>query len=160
MSPYKFQAERQAILDYLHAHPGSISMDLVRGLRVHKNTLKTRILRMEELGEITRKPTVYHSIAASGKIVAQRAYQLFAAVKTAGFVDQMRPMIELQAARALAKPDRPKAMKRIEPTPDTRVQWRGGSCKNTSQDRPPLRNQGGQGAVRRDVTVQSSAEMI
>lgn len=160
MSPYKFQAERQVILDYLHEHPGIISMELVRELRMHKNTLKSRLLRMEELGEITRKPIVHHSIAASGKICAQRAYQLFALVKTAGFVDQLRPMIERQRDLARVKKDRPKAMKPIEPAPETRVVWRGGSCKNTWQDRPPLQNQGGQGAVRRDVTVQSSVEMI
>jgi hypothetical protein len=148
MSPYKFQAERQIILDYLIAHPGCISMDLARALQAHKNTLKTRIIRMEELGEIRREPTVHHSISAkSGKKVAQLAYKLFAAVETAAFVDQVRPMIERQAAR----PKKPSTSAPKMPPWLTRNVW---------PDRPPIKNQGGQGALRRDVTVQSSSEMI
>ena len=151
MSPYKFQAERQIILDYLIAHPGCISMDLARALQAHKNTLKTRIIRMEELGEIRREPTVHHSISAkSGKKVAQLAYKLFAAVETAAFVDQARPLIEHQAAR-------PKKASTPKPKPDKHPPW---LTRNVWPDRPPIKNQGGQGALRRDVTVQSSSEMI
>ncbi|MCU0810147.1 MAG: hypothetical protein MUE59_03775 [Thiobacillaceae bacterium] len=156
MSPYKFQAERQVILDYLIAHPGCISMEVVRALNMHKNTLKTRLLRMEQLGEISRKPTIHHSRSStSGKKVASLAYKLFAIVERAAFVDQARPMIERQAANA-----KPKKAKATGLVVQERVVWDGGSCRNVWQDRPPFKQQGGQGAVRRDVTVQSSAEMI
>lgn len=144
MSPYRFQHERQQILDYLNAHPGTIAIELARALGAHKNTVKTRILRMEELGEIKRKAKVHYSIAASGKRVAQLAYSLFAAVEYAEFVDQARPMIERQREMAKKKPRKPKAEK---PSVQQRVVWNGGSCRNVWGDRPCIRNQGGQGTI-------------
>ena len=144
MSPYKFQHERQQILDYLNAHPGTIAIELARALGAHKNTIKTRILRMEELGEIKRKAKVHYSIAASGKRVAQLAYSLFAAVEYAAFVDQARPMIERQGELAKKKPPKVKATK---PSAQQRVVWIGGSCRNVWGDRPSIGNQGGQGTI-------------
>ena len=145
MSPYKFQAERQQILDYLNAHPGTIAIELARALGAHKNTIKTRILRMEDLGEIKRKAKVHYSTAASGKRVAQLAYSLFAVVEHAEFVDQARPMIERQAERAKLKP--PKAAKPAKPSVQQRVVWNGGSCRNVWGDRPCIGTQGGQGTI-------------
>ncbi len=147
MSPYRFQHERQQILDYLNAHPGTIAIELARALGAHKNTIKTRILRMEALGEIKRKAKVHYSTSEkSGKRVAQLAYSLFAAVEHAAFVDQARPMIARQAEQSKQKPREklPKEYAKAE------KHGPNGGRINTRFDDPhamPYRNQGGQGTI-------------
>jgi hypothetical protein len=138
----------QKALDYIKANPGHHTMQIAEALGWSQNSAAKRLMRMADRGEIQKTPFEHVLVRSDGRMTQQRTFCYVALVDFTHTAEQIL---------ALAK-DQPASPPKVKKKPDPK--W---LTKNKRFDDPfakPYPNQGGQGAVRRDVTVQSSVEMI
>ena len=129
----KYQQARQAILDYLLQHPGTLCVHLGFALQMAPNTCKHRIAEMIKLGEVRREQSTESGVSATGKRTARRVFMLFAEKRVAAYVETHYKHYKVGK--------QPPKVKTIGPN---------GGRINTRFDDPhakPYRNQGGQGTI-------------
>lgn len=122
---------RQQILDYVNHHQKSSPAEVAKGMRMVQDTVSRAMFNMVEIGEMSRE-----------KDLKERGqpFRYEALVETASRVKRKPNM-----PRYDAEPVKPK---QTEP-------WRF-----VNHPDKPIPNQGGQGAVRRQVGIQASAGML
>ena len=134
---------RQQIIDYLISNPGALAPDIIRNLGLDKVAGSDRLAKMCSRGELSRVKAKYCGVNSKGKSFCMWTYAYTAEVtKTVG-ADEM--------LKKVAENVHQKPVEKIKKTPKT-PKW---LTRNTDPDRPPLTNQGGQGAVRQRVYVAS-----
>lgn len=120
-------SKRQAALDYINDHPGSLGPDVCEALG-WKQDVGTRILaRMSDMGELLRLEAVMTRPNELGVLHSQRTHAYTARVR-----------VTEPATQVLTR-----TRKRTEPG-----KWVGGNYRNVNDDRACIANQGGQGAAR------------
>jgi hypothetical protein len=130
----RVQKRRQGLLDYANAHPGCSRAALQEHLKISKPAMLRIIKEMVAMGEI-RLGKVCETFTAPDGCQTAKVWRgaVFAEVQTTA-----------------PPPQQPEPVSKHPP-------W---LTRNTNPDRPPIRNQGGQGAVRRQFTIQSSADLL
>ena len=119
------QQNRQAILDYVNAHPGAFGPEIQDALGIDKSTGAGRLQRMTNSGELRREREIYEGIDRDGNQYKNLSFRYWALVKTTR--SQQDVAITLAAnVRAKEKP---------EPEDKRAQKWIGGSFRNTKHDR-------------------------
>jgi hypothetical protein len=153
MGPVRTGVENcQRVLDYIKANPGATTPHIAAAMEWTPNATNKRLRRMAERGEVRDTHAMHESTRLDGTRSVQRTFAYVALVdrtrsieETITMLRQNLPATEAKAAKQ-KKPPEPK--------------WRTVNKRFDDQFAKPYPNQGGQGALRRDVTVQSSSEMI
>lgn len=142
---------RQKALDYINAHPNQTGPEIIEALGWDKVGGSDRLGKMYLARELDRELCQHSGINANGKKFNITTYRYTARVtKTRGADEVLKTMAEN------LKSDGQKAREKAAKA-KTRPALVSGP---TNPDRKPIPNQGGQGAVRGVVGVQSSAGMI
>lgn len=124
----------QAILDYLHENHGVTCPELAAALGRTKNSVANWLLKMDKLGEIRREPFFYRT-----SVSGHYSYRLYPLVRETVFWQTMEAKANNTKNSTVAfDPTKRPSAKKSEP-------WR---TVNMDPNRPPLKNQGGQGAGR------------
>lgn len=143
------ERNRQMILDYVHLHPGSTATEIRTALGFLDTTCSTILKKMtHNYGDLTREPFKFKD-ASNVNISTFRYYALREVTIPAQ-----------EVAGRLAKNLRP-APAVDSKKHSTRGKWVNGRYVNIcDEDKAPIKNQGGQGACRRQFGIQSSFSII
>lgn len=129
------ELKRQAILDYVNANPGATTPQIIAAIG-SGNGFTDRLRTMVEMGELARVPVVYIGPRGDGFKAKAHTYAYTALVKTTKTAADVRA--------AVASNYRSTAHK-------TRVKKQVAVKVGRDENRPPIRGQGGQGALRHEI---------
>jgi len=132
-------ANRQAILDCLHKNPMETCGQLFYRLEMTRNSLQSALKFMVDRGEVEK--------TGRGKATAYRAISV-------NTITAEQDILEMQAKRQAA------CTKKANHQHSSKNADRPGVIRHVGGNHPPLKNQGGQGAVRRVFGIQSCAEWV
>ncbi len=136
----KCQIERQSILDILNKQGPLRSMEISTIMGINSDAALRTIYRMEEEGEVVRN--------GKGKKQTWTAIVL-----TTVSADEMRKRIELRKRETTEQTNRNR--QRVAKVKEIAGYYRHRDHRNIDVE-PPLKNQGGQGALRNKVSVDCS----
>lgn len=145
---------RQAVLDLVHANPGISGSEIIKHVGGDGCTVNSRLKGMCDLGEMKRTPVVINTRNVRGHVRKIATYAYTALVEKTISAETVRRMAENERKpyRPRDKPQtqRQEAQKLMK---ETKKPW---ITRNIDPDRPPLKDQGGQGAVERRVVIGST----
>lgn len=140
----KTEAMRQAVLDLVRENPGISGSEIIRIVGGDACTVNSRLKNMCDLGEMKRKPVVITQRNVRGHVRKVSTYAYTALVAKTISAETVRRQAEKER-----KPSKPRT---VEAKPSKRPPW---VTQNADPNRPPLKDQGGQGAVQRRVVIGS-----
>lgn len=130
---------RQAALDYINSHQGSIAPEIINALGWKQAEGSNRLARMCSMGELRRECCVINLTNSKGVKTSVTTFRYYA------LVDKTRDAVRVAAK--VAKNVNQKS-KREEDETEKLPPW---IIRNVDPNRPPIRNQEGIGSGRRCV---------
>lgn len=128
------ESRRQAALNHINANPGALGPEIIAALGWDKVSGADRLGDMADRGELSRVPAITRITKASGYTTTVSTYAYTALVTKTKSADETRRDVSanLKAAKATRSVvSHPRSFR--------------------DENRPPIRNQGGQGCVRHEV---------
>ena len=134
----KTAAVRQSALDYLHQNPGSSAAQVAAAIKQTRGTTGNALRSMSDMGEVRKTGNVYTAIATQTISADEQREK---AGNKMGYGQHNKNQADF-------------GRREVTVVVGAKTIHRG-----MERDRP-LQNQGGQGALRRQVGIQSTAELV